>query len=130
VHVAPAAKEPGVVDPNWFKGFGTTEIGAVHSSEVQYIFGALDKGIEVFCSRKRIEAQHVDYQVSAIMQEYWTNFAKTGDPNGGALPRWPKFDASKRPYIQFTSTGPIAKQALRREQCDLFIENLKRRMTK
>jgi para-nitrobenzyl esterase len=29
-----------------------------------------------------------DYAVSEMMSDYWTNFAKTGDPNGETVPEW------------------------------------------
>lgn len=29
--------------------------------------------------------------MSAKISRYWTNFAKTGDPNDGNLPHWPVF---------------------------------------
>ena len=30
-----------------------------------------------------------DYQVSKVMQQYFANFIKTGDPNGNELVNWP-----------------------------------------
>ena len=97
--------------------------GATHGSELSYVFGTLD-------GRFLAEARpnDVDARVSDVMQQYWTNFARTGDPNDVGLPTWPKFDTTSRAYIQFTEAGPVAKEGLRRPYCDLFIENVKRQM--
>jgi para-nitrobenzyl esterase len=41
------------------------------------------------------------------MQEYWTNFAKTGDPNGiRKRSNWPKFDPASKSFMEFTDAGP------------------------
>jgi len=53
-----------------------------------------------------------DAEIAEEMQSYWTNFAKAGDPNGAGLPKWPKYDASARGYIEFTDNGPIAREGL------------------
>ena len=45
---------------------------------------------------------------------YWTNFAKTGDPNGGGLPAWPKYTTDGYPLIHLNSTitsGPDTTRA-------------------
>jgi para-nitrobenzyl esterase len=72
------------------------------------------------------KATEADARLSDLMQRYWTNFAKAGDPNGPGLPKWPKFDTKSRGYVEFTSEGAAVKQGLRRQFCDLFIENLQR----
>ena len=64
------------------------------------------------------------------MQEFWMNFAKNGDPNGEKLEPWPRFDGSKRAYLEFADRGPVSREGLRRPFCDLYIENAERVLTK
>ncbi len=94
---------------------GREALGAVHGAEVPYVFGTVKGG-------------PVDTEISAAMQQYWTNFAKTGNPNGAGLPQWPRFDARARAYLEFTDNGPRASEGLRRPYCDLYLENVQRLM--
>jgi para-nitrobenzyl esterase len=131
-HVPPAARQPELIHGEYLPavfGEGVGDPGAAHASDVPYVFGALHRGIDVFYAKKPLPAAPVDAQVSDAMQAYWTNFAKTGDPNGPGLPQWPRFDPAKRSYLQFTSQGPVAGTGLRRSQCDLFAQNVRRRMS-
>jgi para-nitrobenzyl esterase len=90
---------------------GRESLGSVHGAEVPYVFG-------------RVE----DDPVSEAIQQYWTNFAKSGNPNGPGLPQWPKFEGADRSYIEFTANGPVAREGLRRPFCDLYVENVNRLM--
>ena len=83
-----------------------------HHQDVQYLFG-LGPG--------KFEAS--DYALSDAMQEYWTNFAKTGDTNGaGKLPNWPQFDPASKRFMELTDAGPIVRKDLRGKYCELWIE--------
>jgi para-nitrobenzyl esterase len=94
--------------------------GAPHAAEIPFVFGTLP----VWQSMRNYN--ELDQQYAVEMQEYWVNFAKTGDPNGGSLARWPKFDPTERPYLDFMDAGLVAKEGLRRSICDLYMENQKR----
>lgn len=61
--------------------------GAVHSAEIEYAMGNLATN-KVYAWKKE------DYQVSRIMQEYFANFIKKGNPNGPGLPQWPSVQSS------------------------------------
>jgi para-nitrobenzyl esterase len=73
----------------------------------------------------------VDFKLADLIETYWTNFAKTGNPNSSGLPNWPRFDSSQT-FIRFLQDGNVEAIAggLRRPQCDLFREVLKERLVK
>jgi para-nitrobenzyl esterase len=96
---------------------GREAIGAVHGAEVPYVFGTLDS-----------KYSSVDHGISEVIQQYWTTFAKTGNPNDGGLSEWPGFSASAREYLEFTSDGPASGKGLRKPFCALYVENVQRLM--
>lgn len=57
--------------------------GAFHSGDLYYVFDTLDSTDRPW--------QPVDRKLADVMTSYWTNFAATGNPNGGGLPEWPTY---------------------------------------
>jgi para-nitrobenzyl esterase len=106
------------VAPTWQYEFnaGTAAHPPVHSAELDFVFGYLrDQASDPKLVR-----------LSEQMQQYWTNFAKTGDPNGPGLPAWPKFDARSGAYLELANDGPAARSGLRQATCAIFAERLTR----
>jgi para-nitrobenzyl esterase len=97
---------------------GKESDGAAHSYELPYVFGNL-------LSEGPLAGGYTaaDRRLSSTIMDYWTNFAKHGDPNGGSLPSWPTFNDASRPYVRLAGALPQGAQpaaGLRRAQCDLF----------
>ena len=59
--------------------------GPSHFAELWYVFDHLDQQPSWRWTSR-------DRRLAETMSSYWTNFVKTGDPNGKGLPRWPPFD--------------------------------------
>jgi para-nitrobenzyl esterase len=70
-----------------------SNFGAFHSAEIVYAYNnlqTLDRPWESY-----------DKNLASIMSDYWSNFAKSGNPNGSGLPKWEQFDYQKPMVIIF-----------------------------
>ena len=72
--------------------------GTYHSGEIIYAYGNLYK------SDRQYAYNSSDYELSNVMLNYWANFVKTGDPNGGTLPTWNKYQSATDPVMGLGAT--------------------------
>ena len=93
----------------------TVAQGAFHSDEIEYVFGTLD-------SRPEMALRPEDRALSNQMMQYWTNFARTGDPNGAGLPRWPLYNATGGWQVLRLDAAPASMPDSFRPR-DLFLDS-------
>jgi carboxylesterase type B len=106
-------------------GKGQKTLGSFHSLELPYVFGAFRQP-----SWNWLPFEALDFRMGETMQGYWTNFAKTGNPNGASLPNWPAFDGASQSAMEFTQEGNASARAHSRPTfCDLDVSSLKKRLS-
>jgi para-nitrobenzyl esterase len=105
-------------------GQGESDLGSFHSLELPYVFGALHHPVWSWLPFAKL-----DEALAVTIQSYWTNFAKTGDPNGGGLPQWLPFSSASGPYMEFGNDGRAhPRQGVRPTFCSLDVPKLKQRL--
>jgi para-nitrobenzyl esterase len=85
--------------------------GAPHAGELPYVFGNLGAGRNLTYSYN-----DADKNVATTMIHYWTNFAKTGNPNGPGLVAWPADTGDDMLVID--AMGEHATSAFRKPMLD------------
>lgn len=65
-----------------------------HSGEMIYAYGNVRK------DPKKYRYNESDYLLADIMLTYWSNFAKTGDPNGSDVPTWNLYNPSNNKVME------------------------------
>lgn len=110
--------------------------GGIHGDELPYIFGApLVDGIQPFSTSSYSKSERM---LSEAVMRYWTNFAKSGDPNrpekqesvhGGRVTNrfinleWPKYDLEDQKYLHI-GMRPNKREYYRGQKLALWLELL------
>ncbi|XP_071493146.1 acetylcholinesterase-like [Diadema antillarum] len=77
-----------LIGPRW--------LGVTHGEEIPFVFGwAFIPEVQQY--RRNLKDDELEFMVK--MMQYWTNFAKTGDPNSADLPNWPAFTVPELEYM-------------------------------
>ena len=94
---------------------GETIYGAYHAGDLPYMFGNFTGD-----HFEPAEPDETQRQVSQQVAHYWTNFARTGNPNGDGLPEWPVSRSENTLY--FTPDGVRSRIDLWTERLDALNE--------
>lgn len=85
-HVPPAFRLYGPSNPDLQLDGGPRSGGAFHSGDLAFVFG----NTRLVGHDWNVE----DHNLSEQINSYWTNFAKTGNPNNDGLPSWKPFTSA------------------------------------
>lgn len=80
--------------------------GTYHSGEIIYAYGNL------YRSPRQFAYDESDYELQDMMVKYFTNFIKTGDPNGSNLPIWDEYTHNGKVMELGTNVGMIEDRYL------------------
>lgn len=111
-------------EPTWLYHFTRVPpskrqtIGAFHAAELPFVFDTHIAGMKTTDS---------DRKLTDRMGSYWTNFARTGDPNGQGLPAWPALTAERDVWMKLDAK-PEPVEGLRARKLDILEEALRNRI--
>jgi para-nitrobenzyl esterase len=87
--------------------------GAAHSAEINLVFANVER-VSMFGEGI------ADKPTADLMHAYWISFARTGDPNGGGRPQWPRYSATSDALLDITNDGAVAKKNFEKARLDLL----------
>lgn len=90
-------------------------LGAFHALELYFVFNNFVLPAHTPTNR--------ELDLANTMLRYWTNFARSGDPNGQGLPRWPVYTLDGDRHIILDERISTGTQ-LRKEFCEFWCDVL------
>src|SRR5262249_14328272 len=87
--------------------------GAPHATEIPFVF-------DTVAARYGKDLTDADRALARAANEYWVNFAKTGNPNGKGLPEWPEYSPATDMIMDFSLAGPVGKADPWKDRLDLI----------
>jgi para-nitrobenzyl esterase len=91
---------------------GTVQ-GASHGLELPYVF-------DLPAAIVGDKVTPADKAMAEITSAYWVAFARTGNPNGGNRPQWPRHDPDVNRIFNFTNAGVTVGPDLLKPRLDLW----------
>ncbi|MFT4063101.1 MAG: carboxylesterase family protein [Edaphocola sp.] len=90
--------------------------GSYHGMELFYVFNNWENAT----AGSGVLFKPADDSTQQVMLQYWTNFAKTGNPNGSGLANWVQFQTENDCYMEIKATPNGTQCGLRTAQSDLW----------
>ena len=110
-YVPPAYQIYRADQPNLHLPGGPRSAGAYHSGDLAFVFNNVGKTGDFW--------NEDDLTMANRISDYWTGFAKTGNPNRRDQPTWETYAASTHNTMMLNLTGEQTPGALR-EKVDLL----------
>ena len=92
-------------------------LGAAHFTEVQYLFALEEIGIFPTFTPDQLK-------LSKTMIGYWTEFAKTGDPNFDGAPLWSSYNSATDELQSLVPPAPMAESTFATDHQCAFWDSL------
>jgi para-nitrobenzyl esterase len=88
-------------------------LGVYHGADLAYIFGTMEPALGY---------DDTDRALSQTIMDYWTQFARSGDPNGPGRVEWPAYTSQNEASMEFSDTVQVQRHVWEKE-CD-FIDRV------
>ena len=93
--------------------------GVAHADDIAFVLGTLED------EKDLTEISFKDKEMTDLMQSYWLQFARTGNPNMEGLPSWPNLSSDASPVLEI-GDEIVVRQNFLTQRLDHHVERSKK----